>query len=242
MREAEIRERLAAFGAMPDDKLPIGDAALWLAHRDLHMADIKPYQEHLQMLGNAVAAAGHSPERLRGRIACLRDAIFRTTGYVGDSESYDDLRNANMMQVIDRRKGLPVALGIIVIHAARSRGWDVCGLNFPGHFLLRFSLNGEHIVVDPFSRLRRLAAEELKTLLMRVHGRSVPMRAEYIRGVSDRDVLLRLQNNIKSRALAGGDMMRAFDVLDSMVLIAPGNAGLNDELASLRARLKGKLN
>jgi hypothetical protein len=37
-------------------------------------------------------------------------------------------------------------------------------------------------------------------------------------------------------------MMRAFDVLDSMVLIAPGNAGLNDELASLRARLKGKLN
>lgn len=242
MREADIRDRLAAFGALPDDDLPIGDVALWLAHRDLQTADLKFYQEHLKLLGNAVAAAGHGTDRLRGRVACLREAIFRTCGYVGDSENYDDLRNANLMHVIDRRKGLPVALGILVINAARSRGWDVCGLNFPGHFLLRFSLSGEHIIVDPFSRLRRLAVEELRALLMRVHGRAVPMRAEYIRGVSDRDVLLRLQNNIKSRALATGDVMRAFDVLDSMVLIAPGNAGLRDELATLRARLKGKLN
>jgi len=242
MREAEIRERLAAFGAMPDDKLSIGEAALWLAKRDLPTADVKPYIEHLHLLAHATAAAGHGAGRLRGRVACLRDAIFRTCGYAGDSESYDDLRNANLMHVIDRRKGLPVALGILVIHAARQRGWDVCGLNFPGHFLLRFSLAGEHIIVDPFARLRRLAAEELRTLLTRVHGRAVPLRAEYVRGVSDRDVLLRLQNNIKSRALAAGDMMRAFDILDSMVLIAPGNAGLSDELATLRARLKGKLN
>lgn len=242
MHDADIRERLAAFGALPDDQLRIGEAALWLAMRDLHNATIEPYLAHLDLLAEDLAAASKGIERLRGRVACLREVIFRTHRYVGDSESYDDLRNANLMSVIDRRKGLPVALGVLVLNTARRQGWDICGLNFPGHFLLRMSLAGESVVVDPFARLRRLAAEELRGLLARVHGRAVPLRAEYIRGVSDREVLLRLQNNIKSRALAAGDMTRAFDVLDSMVLIAPGNSGLGDELAMLRARLKGKLN
>jgi hypothetical protein len=78
--------------------------------------------------------------------------------------------------------------------------------------------------------------------LARVHGRAEPLRAEYVRSVSDREVLLRQQNNIKSRSLATGDLERAFDILDSMVLIAPGNAGLGDELSTLRMRLKGRLN
>jgi regulator of sirC expression with transglutaminase-like and TPR domain len=242
MRDADIRERLAAFGALPDDKLSIAEAALWLAKRDLATANIGSYLHHLRVLADDVATASRGVDRLRGRVACLREVLFRQHKYVGDAESYDDLQNANLMRVIDRRKGLPVALGILAVHAARRQGWDICGLNFPGHFLLRVSLAGESVIVDPFERLRRLTAEELRALLARVHGRAVPLRAEFIRRVSDREILLRLQNNIKSRALASGDMPRAFDVLDSMVLIAPGNAGLNDELATLRARLKGKLN
>ncbi len=242
MNDAEIRDRLAAFGAVPDDKLPIAETALWLAKRDLLDANLSNYLEHLRTISDDVAAAARGVERLRGRIACLREVIFRHHRYTGDNENYDNLQNANLMSVIDRRKGLPVALGILVLHTARRQGWEMCGLNFPGHFLLRASLAGESVIVDPFERLRRLTAEDLCALLFRVHGRAVPLRAEFIGKVSDRDVLLRLQNNVKSRALASGDLARAFDVLDSMVLIAPGNAGLGDELAMLRARLKGKLN
>lgn len=242
MNDAEIRDRLAAFGTVPDDKLPIAEAALWLAKRDLMDANVGNYLEHLRTLADDVAAAAQGVERLRGRVACLREVIFRHHRYSGDIENYDNLQNANLMSVIDRRRGLPVALGILVLHTARRQGWDICGLNFPGHFLLRISLAGESVIVDPFERLRRLTTEDLRALLFRIHGRAVPLRAEFIAKVSDRDVLLRLQNNVKSRALASGDLARAFDVLDSMVLIAPGNAGLGDELAMLRARLKGKLN
>ena len=42
--------------------------------------------------------------------------------YRGDEETYDDLDNANLMRVIERRKGLPVALGILYLYAARSQG------------------------------------------------------------------------------------------------------------------------
>ncbi len=43
-------------------------------------------------------------------------------GYRGDTETYDDLANANLIRVIERRRGLPVALGILWLHAARAAG------------------------------------------------------------------------------------------------------------------------
>src|SRR3546814_8592275 len=49
-------------------------------------------------------------------------------GYHGDTESYDDPQNADLVRVIDRRMGLPVSLGVLYIHAARAQiGRASCG-------------------------------------------------------------------------------------------------------------------
>ena len=60
-------------------------------------------------------------DSLVDQIKSLCDVIYTQHGYHGDLVSYDDTQNANLMGVIDRRKGLPVALGILVVHAARSQ-------------------------------------------------------------------------------------------------------------------------
>ena len=52
-----------------------------------------------------------------------------------DEDDYSNPKNADIIQVVDRRRGLPVALGIIYLHLAREMEWDAYGLNFPGHFL-----------------------------------------------------------------------------------------------------------
>ena len=51
------------------------------------------------------------------------------------------------------------------------------------------------------------------------------------------DVLIRLQNNIKLRALAADDTSRALQVLESMALIAPDRGELWWETAMLHSRL-----
>ncbi len=56
--------------------------------------------------------------------------------------------------------------------------------------------------------------------------------------VGDRAVLIRLQNNIKLRAIQGGDLARAAEILHTM--IAPDQAGPRCELAALHAR-QGKV-
>ena len=47
----------------------------------------------------------------------------------------------NLIQVIERRRGIPVTLGILWLHCTRVIGWPAHGLDFPGHFLL--ALEGE---------------------------------------------------------------------------------------------------
>ena len=62
-----------------------------------------------------------------------REVLFRIHGYAGDTETYDDIQTL-ISCVIDRRKGLPVALGILLIHMARAQGWSITGLVPTGHF------------------------------------------------------------------------------------------------------------
>ena len=85
------------------------------------------------------------------QINALKSVLVSEYGYSGDTVSYDSLQNANLIQVIDRRKGLPITLGIIYIHAARAQGWDIDGLNFPGHFLLRIEDGVKRTIFDPFN-------------------------------------------------------------------------------------------
>src|SRR5258708_22889857 len=75
------------------------------------------------------------------------------------------MQNANLMRVIDRRKGLPVALGILYIHAARAQGWDMAGLAFPGHFLGPLQDAGTPRVLAPLHGGNPPRAAELPPLL-----------------------------------------------------------------------------
>ena len=51
----------------------------------------------------------------------------------------------------------------------------------------------------------------------------MPARSNLIQPVSDRDVLVRLQINIKIHALGAGDKKRAIKILQSIILITPEN-------------------
>ncbi|MDA1100456.1 MAG: transglutaminase-like domain-containing protein [Proteobacteria bacterium] len=233
--EADIRARLAVIGTQAENVLDIADAALLLANLDLPKNSLAKYRDELDLIASDMRAASRGAATLSDRVTALSDTLYGQHLYQGDVETYDDPHNANLMHVIDRRKGLPVALGILAIHAGRSQGWDISGLNFPGHFLLRLSQSGEHALIDPFDEARRVAGEDLARMFLRLHGQEMPPQADVIQPVSDRDILVRLQNNLKIRALREGDRQRAIEILLSIVLIAPANVEFLAELARLEA-------
>ena len=237
MTGAAIERALRAVGALADESIDLADTALLLGALDLPSAPLARYRGHIGQLCGNVAAVAKADEPLERRRGHLKAVLFDNHGYAGDTESYDALENANLLQVIDRRAGLPVSLGILYIHAARAQGWAVDGLAFPGHFLVRMDDRDRRVIVDPFHRGQVLEAGHLRGLLKQFHGADAELEPSHYAPVGNRAVLLRLQNNIKSRALQAGDAGRAAAILERMLLIAPEASGVWHELGMLRARL-----
>ena len=232
-----IERALRAVGSLADDEIDLADAALLLGALDMPNASLAGYREHVGRLGEDVAALARAGEPLERRRRHVNAVLFDAHGYAGDAESYDAPENANLLQVIDRKAGLPVSLGILYIHAARAQGWAVDGLAFPGHFLVRLEEGDRRVIVDPFHRGQMLEAGHLRGLLKQFQGADAELQPGHYAPVGNRSILLRLQNNIKSRALQASDGARAAAILERMLLIAPDAGGVWHELGVVRARL-----
>jgi regulator of sirC expression with transglutaminase-like and TPR domain len=229
----EAAEILKAQGAAQDEDIDLAEGALALAAVSRPSVKLAPYREHLAAIAGDVAPA----DALAGRIESLNAALFVRHGYEGDAASYDDLDNANLIRVIDRRKGLPVALGILYMHAARAQGWRAEGLNFPGHFLLRVDDGRARAIVDPFHGGLTRSTSDLRGLLKASAGNDAELHPRLYEPVSNRQVLLRLQNNVTSRLAKAGKFEEAVASIEAMTLLAPRAARLWFEKGAYQAKL-----
>lgn len=228
---------LRDLGASGERTLPIAEAALALASFERPRVGPARYREHLRLLARDVGGHAGAAGNVAARARALNDIILLKYGYSGDELTYDDLQNANLMRVVDRRKGLPVALGILYMHAGRAQRWELTGLGFPGHFLIRLSDGPDRLILDPFHGGKVCAAAELRELLKASAGPASELQLEHYAPVSDRDVLLRLQNNLKARLLRTEQHERAVGVVETMLMLAPDLAELWREAGFLHGRL-----
>ncbi|MEJ1976057.1 MAG: transglutaminase-like domain-containing protein [Acetobacteraceae bacterium] len=157
--------------------------------------------------------------------------------YTGDLDTYEDPANANLIDVIARRRGLPVSLGILWLHCARAAGWDAHGVDFPGHFLIVLAGGGTQLVLDVFAGGLPLDARGLRGLIKRFEGPQAELRPGLLQPMGARAVLLRLQNNIKVRRMDAGDFAGALTGLEDMLRIAPDAASLWREAALVNQKL-----
>ena len=231
MKQDDPADYLMKLGEAGDGPHDIARAALMLSALDHSGRPLAPYESHLIEIAEAAKNEGRLTARVEDGARALSALMVGRYGYDGDRLSYDDPQNADIMAVIDRRRGLPVALGVLYLHAARAAGFEASGLNYPGHFLLSISLRGHEALIDPFNGGAALDRERL--------GAPPGMGAHLHEGaglsepVSDIEVLLRLTNNLKLRALNNGERVRALEIAKRMVLIAPRRPELWMDLARL---------
>lgn len=238
MTPAEARaalERLGAAGGEPPD---LAEAALLFGVIDAPDADLAAARAHLAALAAEAATLGGLSVEMRA--AALARLLAGTHGYAGDAETYDDLANANLLRVIERRRGLPVALGILWIHTARAAGWPAWGIDFPAHFLVAVEGETRAVAVDPFARGHAPSPAELRAMVGRLVGEAAEIHPGLFRRMRDREVLLRLQNNIKIRRLRAGDLAGALACLEDMLRLMPDAVPLWREAGLVHQRLGHK--
>jgi regulator of sirC expression with transglutaminase-like and TPR domain len=238
---SEARAALDAAGQLQDEEIDIASVALQLARIDAPGADWRAGAEMLTAIARAaVEAAAADPAADAGdlgrRRAVLAEVLHGRFGFAGDSETFDDLSNANLLRVMERRRGLPVALGILWLHAAEAAGWAAHGVDFPGHFLLALTGRGQ-VVVDVFAGGEQMDARGLRAMLKRFAGEAAELGPDTLAPMGKRAVLLRLQNNIKVRRLRDSNLLGAVACTEDMLRIAPDAAPLWREAGLMHQRL-----
>ena len=111
----DARSALDAAGQLPDAELDIAAVALQLARIDAPEADWRAAEAELTAIARrAVELASADPEADAGdpqrRRALLAQLLHEEWGFTGDAETYEDMANANLIHVLERRRGLSMVV------------------------------------------------------------------------------------------------------------------------------------
>lgn len=237
MDEASPRAALEALLAAHGDTLPLDVASALMA------ADEQGQPARTAMLCaelDAIAAGARIPAGapLVEAIARLNHRLFTDLGFLGDTEQYDDPQNSFLDQVLARRRGLPILLSVLYIEIARRVGISVVGVGFPSHYLVRPA--DADFFIDPFHQGRVLRPEQLKVWLQRMYSStpiSAAVWAEATKVNTNRDILVRMNRNLKFSYLRRDDLAGAVQASERLLLLAPEHAEERRDLGRMMIAL-----
>ena len=138
--------------------------------------------------------------------------LFDDERFGGNRGAYYDWRNSCLDRVIASRTGIPISLSVLMIEVSRRLGIELHGVGMPAHFLVRPAADPD-VFFDPFDGGRRLDRHEARLLFEEVTGGQVPWNERYLDPTPNRDIVVRMLNNLKS-VFTGRDAIRLAIVMD----------------------------
>jgi regulator of sirC expression with transglutaminase-like and TPR domain len=228
----------AWFAALIErEPVPLDEAALAIAQEEYPRLDAREYLSRLDALATRVARNSPVPGRSATTLHALRKVLFEEEGLRGNEADYGDPRNSFLNDVLDRRLGIPISLSVVYMEVARRVALPLEGVAFPGHFLTKYvSPGGREIFVDAFNRGEMLSADECAARY-RAHTNGRDLDRRHLAAVTPRQILTRMLANLKRIYLERNDDVRAWSVLDRMLLLAPGQLDALRDRGLVSARL-----
>jgi regulator of sirC expression with transglutaminase-like and TPR domain len=177
-----------------DQEIRLPAAALAVARIAYPDLDIDFWLEEMTQIRHDVRLAVDRIPR-QDPVEALVDVIFNDYGFDGDREHYYDPRNSFLNDVLERKRGIPITLAVIVLEAAEGAGIPMCGVGFPGHFLVCHLPTQRYF--DVFRRGLVLDRPGLLELLRRQGLGPDAWRDDFLAPASRSQMLARLLNNLR---------------------------------------------
>lgn len=195
----------------------LDEASLLIAAR------LQPGLDMIEWLAALDMLAGDCPTPTAAGVARF---LFDVEHFTGNRGAYYDWRNSCLDRVIATRSGIPITLSIVMIEVAKRVGVDLVGVGMPAHFLVR-SANDEELFFDPFDHGRRLDRAGAQELFATVTSRQVRWDPEFLAPTPNREIVIRILNNLKGVFAQRSDAVR--------LAIVMGLRAEIDELADVEA-------
>ncbi|GIZ53804.1 SirB1 family protein [Noviherbaspirillum aridicola] len=216
-----------------DDSIPLFEAALLIAHDVEPQLDIGAIQAQVDMIAarllKRLAPDASSVQKLR----LLNHYFYRELGFAGNVNDYYDPDNSYLHRVLATRRGIPISLAVLYMELAQQIGLNVKGVSFPGHFLMKLSVQSGEIVLDPFNGAS-LSREELEERLepyfeQQSYPGAIPL-AYYLHAAHPREILVRMLRNLKALFVERMHWERLLGVQQRLLILLP------DDIAERRDR------
>lgn len=176
-----------------DNRRQLEKAVLLLArfgNPTLRTLDIsKKLDLFAEQIGSDVAYTPSVQEKMH----ILLQFVFRELRFRGDSSNYHDPANAFFDRVIDRRKGLPIMLSMVVIFIARRLNLPFYGVNMPIHFMLMYETHNQEILIDPFDGGTIVTYDQCYYFLKK---NGIEPRPEHLQKADGKDIIARCIRNL----------------------------------------------
>ncbi len=241
---AAYRHAVASFAALveparEDASIDLAAAALAIARAEYPQLDAPYYLRRLEAMAQRVRSRMRSNPTARESIALLNRVLFDEDGLRGNLDNYYDPRNSFLNDVLDRKLGIPITLSVIYMDVARRVGFPVAGTGMPGHFLLKhFDVRSGEIVIDAFHRGRIVESTECQQRLDEIYSGQVEMQPEFLKAVSQREILTRMLNNLRQIYFGQHNLVKGLAILDLLLAIPPRDPDLLRERGLVRLNLE----
>jgi regulator of sirC expression with transglutaminase-like and TPR domain len=224
-----LADALVAASNAPGTEL--AEAALVIAQIEYPQLDASAYLARLDRMGDAARRHIERQQDETGdasTLACIKGLngyLFNDQRFVGNRDRYEDPRNSCLNQVLDRRTGIPITLSVVYLEIGRRAGLRLDGVNFPGHFLVRFPEDSGRrrgrLVIDPFHGGALLSDQDCRLLLQAHVGPEVVFSKSLLAPATRPQVIVRMLLNLKRIYVHMRSFPQARDVTELLLAVTP---------------------
>jgi regulator of sirC expression with transglutaminase-like and TPR domain len=224
------RKTFQQLVTLPDNAIPLAEAALLMACEEYPQLEVPPYIDRLDRMAAAAQEIIRSEDSPVEFIEKINSVLFDQFGFRGNSEDYYDPRNSFFNDVLDRRLGIPITLSALYLEISRRLKFPIVGVGMPGHFVVKYITRNEELFLDPFHRGEILSRDECRDRIQEMYGDAVPFSERLLERVTNRQILSRMLNNLKVIYLKAQAFDKALAIVDMMLMAEP------DEIEQFRDR------
>ncbi|ABM03407.1 conserved hypothetical protein [Psychromonas ingrahamii 37] len=159
----------------------------------------------------------------KAKLLKLIDCLYQQQAFKGDWKAFFKVENALVSNVLSRRKGIPISLGVLLLDFLKESQFDAQGICFPSGFIIRVNIEDETLYIDPFTG--ELASRNLLELKLRGQlGNHARLSPEMLEPDDNKTIIMRLINVIKAAYVQEESLEQALLCCDMLLRIDPNDA------------------
>ena len=122
------------LSASEDHAIPLITSAFLIAKDEYSELDVPSYLALIRSYADALRAKVEKISLWPLKMAAINQFVFKEIGFTGERKDFYDPRNSYLNEVMERKRGNPLSLALILIEVAHQLGIHLEGISFPGSF------------------------------------------------------------------------------------------------------------